>query len=123
MRYKRWLSSIAMPIPGPRYKYTRFIAEGAPDTAGLYALWEEGELVYLGRASSGSTIRACLLEHLAGNVCPCAADATHYSWELSLQPDAREAQLLQEFRKEFGRLPRCNADAGAPGGRGGMIRA
>jgi hypothetical protein len=115
MRYKRRFNSAAMPIPGPKYKYTRFIAEGAPDTSGLYALWEEGELVYLGRASYESTIRAHLLEHLAGKVCPCAAGATHYSWELSLQPGNREAQLLQEFRKQYGRLPRCNGAAGAAG--------
>jgi hypothetical protein len=107
-----------MPIPGPKYQYTRFIAEGAPDTPGLYALWEEGELVFLGRASYESTIRTRLLEHLAGKLCPCAADATHYSWELSLQPGSREAQLLQEFRRQYGRLPRCNDAAGATGGSG-----
>jgi hypothetical protein len=118
MGYKRRFDGAAMPIPGPRYRYTRFIADGAPDTAGLYALWEESELVYLGRASSESTIRARLLEHLAGKVCPCAADATHYSWELSLQPGPREAQLLAEFRKQYGRLPRCNGEAGAAGAPG-----
>lgn len=104
-----------MPIPAPKYKYTRFIAEGAPDTPGLYALWEEGELVYLGRATYESTIRTRLLEHLAGNLCPCAAEATHYSWELSLQAGSREAQLLTEFHTQYGRLPRCNGAAGAAG--------
>lgn len=97
-----------MPISGPRYTYTRFIAEGAPETRGLYALWKEEELVYLGLAASGATIRSLLLEHLAGTRFPSAAGATHYSWELSLQPAARELELLREFRRQFGRLPRCN---------------
>ncbi|MGH8669717.1 MAG: hypothetical protein ACREUN_05040 [Burkholderiales bacterium] len=102
------LAPAAMPIPGPRYKYTRFIAEGAPETPGLYALWEQGELVYLGRAASDATIRERLLAHLDGQGCPCLAGATHYSWELSLEPATREVRLLREFRNEFGRLPRCN---------------
>jgi hypothetical protein len=97
-----------MPIPGPKYKYTRFCAEGAPETPGLYALWEEGELVYLGRAAAEATIRSRLLAHLEGQCRPSAAAATHYSWELSLEPATREVELLREFRKQFGRLPRCN---------------
>ncbi|HEX6267812.1 MAG TPA: hypothetical protein VFZ81_13070 [Burkholderiales bacterium] len=101
-----------MPISAPRFKYTRFIAEGAPETHGLYALWEDDELVYLGLAASEATIRGLLLEHLEGKRFPGAAGATHYSWELSLQPAARETELLREFRRRFGRLPRCN------GGRG-----
>jgi len=98
-----------MPIPHPRYPYTRFIAEGAPETPGLYALWEGDELVYLGRASAEATIRSRLLEHLGGTFCP---QATHYSWELTLQAAAREAELLGEFRRQFGRLPRHNGARG-----------
>ncbi len=98
-----------MPILQPRYRYTRFIAEGAPETPGLYALWEEDELVYLGRASGETRIRSRLLEHLAANLCP---QATHYSRELTLQAAAREAELLDDFRRQFGRLPRHNGAQG-----------
>jgi hypothetical protein len=38
---------------------------------------------------------------------PIAGRATHYSWELSLRPADREAELLAQFRERHGRLPRC----------------
>jgi len=83
---------------------------GAPEEAGVYALWKDDELIFLGRASQGATLRARLAEHLGGS-CPCTQGATHYSWELSLQPAAREAEVLREFQARFERLPRCNQDA------------
>jgi hypothetical protein len=36
---------------------------------------------------------------------------SHYSWELSADPAAREAQLLAEYQRVFGRPPRLNAAA------------
>ena len=99
-----------MPIRSPRYRLTRTMVDGAPAEPGVYALWEDDELIYLGRAS-GITIRARLIEHLLHGVCPCAARATHYGWELALRPDARELELLQELLARDGRLPRCNEDA------------
>jgi hypothetical protein len=100
-----------MPIKKPNYKLTRTMVEAAPDEQGLYALWEDDELIYLGRASASATIRERLLEHLGRRLCPCAEKATHYSWELSLRPAMREVEMLEEFLAEFGRMPRCNQDA------------
>lgn len=99
-----------MPIAAPKYRFTRSMAAGAPEEAGVYALWKGDELIFIGRASQAATIRACLVEHLGGS-CPCTRHATHYTWELSLHPAAREAEVLTEFRSRFGRLPRCNEEA------------
>lgn len=96
-----------MPIRKPKYQLTRAMVEAAPGEQGLYALWEDEELVYLGRGS----IRERLTEHLGRRLCPCAQKATHYSWELSLRPATREVEILEEFLAQFGRLPRCNEDA------------
>lgn len=96
-----------MPI-SELHRFTSALVQGAPENAGLYALWQDGELIYLGRAAS---IRERLLEHLRQPLSPCTRDATHYSWELSLRPPAREAELLEEFKKRHGRLPRCNEEA------------
>ncbi len=99
-----------MPISEPLFRFTAAIVQGAPSNAGLYALWQDGDLIYVGRAAS---IRERLAEHLQGRVCPCAGQATHYSWELSLRPATREVELLEHFKKRHGRLPRCNEDAAA----------
>jgi excinuclease UvrABC nuclease subunit len=93
-----------MPIAAPRYRFSSLIAAGAPENSGVYALWHEDEMIYIGRATS---IRQRLMEHLQ-RTDPRASEATHYTWELALRPDVREADLLQQFRERYGRLPRYN---------------
>ena len=96
-----------MPIADPIYRFSVVIIQGAPENPGVYALWQDGEMIFLGRAAS---IRQGLLEHFERSG-QCTSDATHYTWELALRPEAREAELLAQFRKRHGRLPRCNEQA------------
>ena len=85
-------------------KLSRTVLLGAPDESGVYALWDGDELVYYGRAgaSGAATIRACLLTHLEHT------RATHYSWEVCADPARREAELLREYARIYGRAPRLN---------------
>ena len=85
-----------MPIVEPLFRFTAAIVQGAPENPGVLALWHRSEMIYLARAAS---IRQRLQE------------ATHYSWELSLRPGPREADLLEQYRERHGRLPRCNEAA------------
>ena len=102
-----------MAFGGGRYRFTRSMVEGAPADPGVYALWENDELIYYGRASGNATgIQFALFEHLAGRAGPCTKGATHYGWEISLDPVAREAELLAEYEAAFKRLPRCNGRKG-----------
>jgi hypothetical protein len=97
-----------MPIASPRYALNKTMVGGAPNDPGVYALWEEDELIYYGHARGGSvTIQSCLKEHLAGGN-GCTAGATHYGWEIAANPPLREAQLVREFERQYKRLPRCN---------------
>ena len=98
-----------MSFGGGRYRFTRSMLEGAPADPGVYALWEADELIYYGRASG---IQLALLEHLSGRKGPCTQHATHYGWEIILDPVAREAELLAEYKAAFNRLPRCNRGRG-----------
>ena len=100
-----------MPIASPRYAFNATMVAGAPPDPGVFALWEQDELIYYGRALGGATtiqsrLRECL-EARDG----CMASATHYGWEISSNPRAREAELLGEYRDAHGRLPRCNSKA------------
>lgn len=105
----RWLAG--EPAPGRRYRFARLVLLGAPDDAGVYALFDGEEVIYYGRATGapGATIRARLLDHFHGRIDAATSRATHYSWELCADPVAREADLLREFRAQFGRAPRCNS--------------
>ena len=72
---------------------------GAPDDPGVYALWEHDEVIYYGHArGDGATIQSCLRQHLEGGNA-CTARATHYGWEISANPPARELELQREFEK------------------------
>lgn len=110
----RWLSGIGSP--SRRYRFTRIVISGAPQSAGVYALWDGEELIYYGRTEAGnegvnegggSTIRSRLLDlHYSAEL-----RATHYSWEVCKDPAAREAELLREHESKFGRRPRFNKAA------------
>lgn len=98
-----------MPIASPRYAFNALMVAGSPPDPGVYALWERDELICLGSAlGHGTTIQSRLHELLTASS-GCTARATHYSWEIALNPRAREAELLREHEKAHGRLPRCNA--------------
>ena len=101
-----------MPIASPRYALTRTMVSGAPADPGVYALWENDELIYYGHArGAGATIQSCLRQHLSGTN-SCTARATHYGWEISANPPAREAELLREYETRHKRIPRCNSNPG-----------
>lgn len=90
----------------------------APEAPGVYALWKEGQVIYYGRASSGegATIKSCLIEHISGMRGASTRGATHYSWEITRVPAAREVELLSEFWSSFRRFPVGNqAEASLPG--------
>ncbi len=99
-----------MPLPSELFPITARLIAAAQEAPGVYALWEEGDVIYLGHAQGrGITIRSRLVDHFAGTLSPCTRRASHYSWEISLQPGPREAELLEEYRRAHARLPRCNA--------------
>jgi hypothetical protein len=99
-----------MPFPREVFPFTARLITGAPDAGGIYVLWRDGEAIYIGAAvgRGGVTIRTRLAEHFSGSAGECTRTATHYSWEISLRPAARELELLEEFKSSFQRLPRCN---------------
>jgi excinuclease UvrABC nuclease subunit len=99
-----------MPIPKELFPFTSRLIAGSPEEPGVYVLWEDGQVIYIGHAQGrGVTIRSRLVDHFSGQVAPCTRRASQYSWEISLKPAAREAELLEEYRQQHARLPRCNA--------------
>jgi hypothetical protein len=98
-----------VPIAKTRYPFSTKMIAGAPKDMGVYALWRDQRLLYVGRALGGSsTIFSRLEEHMSGALCDCSRQATHYSWEIVTQPIVRELELLQEQRNAAGQLPPCN---------------
>jgi len=97
-----------MSIKHPNLPFTAPLIAVAPDTSGVFALWQNGAVVYYGKASSGSaTIRSALDGHLKG--CSFSSQKpTRCSWEVADNPELRHAQLLIEFENAHQRMPRWN---------------
>lgn len=98
-----------MPITGDQYPFTKDNVDKAPADHGVYVLYENGVLTYIGRASgTGVTIRSRLQSHYSGNEGRCTQAATHYRREVCPNPIAREKELVDEYYAANRRLPRCN---------------
>jgi len=97
-----------MALASPTYPFKEAVISGAPDDAGLYAIYFGEHLLYIGAApgGAGQTIRACLLRHIEGELKPSVA--THYKWEISSRPEKRLAELLKLLGPH---LPPYNAPA------------
>jgi hypothetical protein len=77
-------------------------------TAGVYALYEGRETIYLGTAKGGEGVRGMLINHKDGLEGECTKQATHFRYEHSNDPDSRLLELLDEYNKVYGSLPKCN---------------
>jgi len=74
------------------------MVEDAPNTKGVFALWANDELVYLGQAAGGGvTIHSRLWEHFTKRPAGDPKCPTHYSWEVCANPAEREKQLMEQL--------------------------
>ena len=76
----------------------------APDTPGVIELWDDDELIYVGATRSKETLRTELERELAAH-----AETTHFSLEITFDPDTRSRELLAQFVHEHHRPPRFNS--------------
>jgi hypothetical protein len=83
----------------------------APEQEGVYALYQGNELIYIGKAEQGGSIKSSLQNHLSG-VDPCTRTATAYRYEICDNPRHREELYLQVYAVSYLKLPRCNVRTG-----------
>jgi hypothetical protein len=77
--------------------FTQPLIDAAPDTLGVFALWQNGGVIYLGKASEGAaTIRKALAEQFQARRWSSPAQL-RCSWEVAEDPDRRHSELLREF--------------------------
>jgi hypothetical protein len=93
-----------------KYPFTEQNVNNSPDKPGVYILYDGDEVIDIGQ--SEESIRGRLQDHLRGDHGPCTQGATHYMREENSDPVAREEELLRQFRRRHGRLPRCNKRIG-----------
>jgi hypothetical protein len=94
-----------MAIRSPRWLVIAALVALAPDTPGVFELWDDDELLYVGSTRRKETLRTELERELAAH----AAEATHFSWEITFHPEDRSRELLAEFETQHHRRPRLNS--------------
>lgn len=88
--------------------FTESLIAAAPDTHGVFALWQNGGVIYLGKASAGAaTIRKALAEQLEGRKWN-EMSMTRCSWEIAEDADRRHRELLLEYESAHRCLPLWN---------------
>jgi hypothetical protein len=96
-----------------KYAFTEKNVNGTLDVQGVYALYDGDEIIYIGRADGRTvTIRSRLQSHLRGDEGACTQGATHYWRAEHSNPKAREVELLNDYKRQWRRLPRCNERVG-----------
>jgi hypothetical protein len=97
-----------MPNSEYRHSFTKERVDQAPTYKGIYMLYDGDECIYIGSAGSEGGVRARLQVHQRGDEGQCTQSATGYETQPIDSPGPVEEILLQEYRREHGRLPRCN---------------
>lgn len=82
----------------------------APAAPGVYFLYRNERLIYIGIAVHGTGIRQELESHLQGIYGPGTQAATSFDYELTRDPVVVSEQYLRaHMSRHAGRLPSCNA--------------
>ena len=101
-----------MPISDDRYEFKDATINTAPTYKGVYALDIGEEIICIGKADGANGIRERLQAHKRGDEGPCTSVAIAYRREQHDNPAGREKELLEEYKRTYGKLPRCNERIG-----------
>src|SRR5438105_2684393 len=103
-----------MPILGPRIPFHNTNISQVTAPAGVYALWAGEEIIFYGWSGASPGLRARLQAHKNG---ACTKEASAFQVQRltgPTEPQTRRDQLLREFLRDHGELPRCNTPGDIP---------
>jgi hypothetical protein len=91
-----------------RQRFTDEELQTVPDESGIFSLFQDRDLVYIGRTAHRTGLRTELQYALHLRLADEGLDATHFSFELTKSPKMRAAEELRGFFEASGRLPLYN---------------
>ena len=90
-----------------RLRFSEHYVQAVPEAPGIFCLWDNRHLVYVGRTAPRSNLRAelhhALTVAMAADLC-----ATHFTYEVTNAPKTRAVEELREHFERWGALPRYN---------------
>lgn len=88
----------------------RFASEDikhVPEEPGIFFLFHDRDLVYIGRTAPRNGLRT-ELEHALRIAMADDMHATHFTYELTKSPKTRATEELRDYYETWGRLPLYN---------------
>lgn len=96
-----------------RERFTQEEVLKVPEEAGIFTLFQERDLVYIGRTAPRSNLRTDL-QHALKVAMADDMMASHFTFELTKNPKTRATEELRSFYEMWGRLPQYNQPHGLP---------
>ena len=106
------LQSYAMFVTSLKWKFDADSIRGTPRTQGVFGLWDEDQVVYIG-ATERSVFLPDALRELLTLKRRGIIQATHFTWEITITPRSWAGELLRLHFNKFGTLPQYNEPASA----------
>jgi len=101
-----------MFITSLKWKLDAESIRGTPRTQGVFGLWDEGRIVYIG-ATARSVFLPDALGELLGLKRRGIIHATHFTWEITITPRSWAGELMRLHFNKHGSLPLYNQPASA----------
>jgi hypothetical protein len=96
-----------MFVTSLKWKFDADSIRGTPKTQGVFGLWDEGQVVYIGATERNAFLPDVLRELLTlkrrGII-----QATHFTWEITITPRSWAGELLRLHFNKHGSLPLYN---------------
>ena len=104
-----------------RLRFTEEEIQQVPEEAGIFCLFQERDLVYIGRTPPRAGLRSELARTLRVAM---AADmlASEFTFEVTSQPKTRANEELRSYYETWGRLPAYNRPHGIEFNRAAELR-
>ena len=94
-----------------RERFTAEEIQKVPEEAGIFCLFQEQDLVYIGRTAPRSTLKS-ELQHALKMAMADDMLASHFSFESTISPKTRATEELRSYYEAWGRLPLYNQPHG-----------
>ena len=91
-----------------RQRFVEDDVKNVPEEPGIFSLFQESDLVYIGRTEPRTTLRSELERALKVAMADENMEATHFTYELTPSPKTRAGEELRSYFETWGRLPVYN---------------
>jgi len=90
-----------------RQRFSPEDVQNVPEESGIYCLFQDHDLVYIGRTAPRTGLKT-ELQHALRVAMADDMHATHFTFETTKSPKTRATEELRGFYEAWGRLPLYN---------------